>query len=35
MAAFITLNKETVGKACRRFLGRLGAIGEANGRFFE
>ena len=33
MAAFINLNKETIGKTCRRFQSHLEAVVEANGDF--
>ena len=34
-AAFSNLNKEMVGKACKRFQSRLEAVVKANGNFFE
>ena len=35
MAAFTNLNKETIGKAWRRFRSSLEIVIEANGDFFE
>ena len=35
IAAFTNLNKETIGKICRRFQSHLEVMVEANGYFFE